>query len=116
MDYAELREPGQRPRPQEPDRAPLRGLRARRLTAVLDHVADDVHRIVTGKNLLSGEYRRKRGFLEATYEPLAAVLKQPIRPRERRIITKGDLAVVHWRGHATSIADRPYDNDFFWLI
>jgi ketosteroid isomerase-like protein len=104
MDCAELRGPGQRPRPQEPDRAPLRGLRARRLTVVLDPVAEDVHRIVTAKNPLSGEYRRKRGFLEATYEPLAAVLKQPIRPRERRIIAEGDLAVVHWRGHAASIA------------
>ncbi len=81
-----------------------------------DHVADDVHWTVTGKNPLSGEYRSKREFLEATYERLAAVLKQPIRPRVRRIIAQGDLAVVEWRGHATSIVDRPYDNDYCWVI
>ena len=24
--------------------------------------------------------------------------------------------MVEWRGHATSIVDRPYDNDYFWVI
>ena len=33
-----------------------------------------------------------------------------------RIIAEGDLAVVAWRGHATSITDRPYDNDYCWVI
>jgi uncharacterized protein len=83
---------------------------------LFDHVADDVHWTVTGKNYLSGEYRSKREFLDATYERLAAVLKEPVRPRVRRIITEGDLAVVEWHGHATSIANRPYDNDYCWVI
>jgi ketosteroid isomerase-like protein len=81
-----------------------------------DHVADDVHWTVTGTHTLSGEYRSKREFLEATYERLADVLKQPIQPRVRQIIAEGDLAVVEWRGKATSIVDRPYDNDYCWVI
>lgn len=81
-----------------------------------DHVADDVHWTVTGKHPLSGEYRSKSEFLEATFERLAAVLKQPIRPRVRRIIAEGDLAVVEWRGQATSIVDKPYNNDYCWVI
>jgi ketosteroid isomerase-like protein len=31
-------------------------------------------------------------------------------------IAEGDLAVVEWHGHATSIAERPYDNDYCWVI
>lgn len=81
-----------------------------------DHVTDDVHWTVTGAHPLSGEYRSKREFLEATYERLAAVLKQPVQPRVRRIIVEGDLAVVEWHGHATSIVERPYDNDYCWVI
>jgi ketosteroid isomerase-like protein len=81
-----------------------------------DHVADDVHWTVTGANPLSGEYRSKREFLEATYERLAAVLKQPVQPRVRRIIAEGDLAVVEWHGHTTSIIDRPYENGYCWVI
>ena len=81
-----------------------------------DHVADDVHWTVTGAHPLSGEYRSKREFLDATYERLADVLKQPIQPRVRRIIAEGDLAVVEWRGHATSIVDRPYNNDYCWVV
>jgi ketosteroid isomerase-like protein len=34
----------------------------------------------------------------------------------RRIVAEGNLAVVEWRGHATSIAERPYDNDYCWVI
>jgi len=83
---------------------------------LFDHVADDVHWTVTGNNPLSGEYRSKREFIEATYERLDAVLKEPVRPRVRRIIAEGDLAVVEWHGHATSIVDRPYDNDYCWVI
>jgi ketosteroid isomerase-like protein len=34
----------------------------------------------------------------------------------RRIIVEGDLAVVEWRGQGTSIVDRPYDNDYCWIM
>jgi ketosteroid isomerase-like protein len=34
----------------------------------------------------------------------------------RRIVAEGNLAVVEWRGHATSVAERPYDNDYCWVI
>jgi uncharacterized protein len=83
---------------------------------LFDHVAEDVRWTITGNNPLSGEYRNKSEFIEATYERLAAVLKEPVRPRVRRIIAEGDLAVVEWHGHATSIIDRPYDNDYCWVI
>ena len=83
---------------------------------LFDHVAEDVHWTITGNHPLSGEYRSKREFLDATYERLDAVLKEPVRPRVRRIIAEGDLAVVEWHGHATSIVDRPYDNDYCWVI
>jgi len=83
---------------------------------LFDHVAEDVHWTITGNNPLSGEYRNKSEFIEATYERLATVLKEPVRPRVRRIIAEGDLAVVEWHGHATCIVDRPYDNDYCWVI
>jgi uncharacterized protein len=83
---------------------------------LFDHVADDVYWTITGTNPLSGEYRSKREFLDDTYERLATVLRKPVRPRVRRIIVHGDLAVVEWRGHATSIAIRPYYNDYCWII
>jgi uncharacterized protein len=83
---------------------------------LFDHVAENVHWIVSGRHALSGEYRSKREFVEATYERLAAVLREPVQPRVQRIIAEGDLAVVQWRGHATSIIDLPYDNDYCWVI
>ena len=83
---------------------------------LFDHVAEDVHWTITGNNPLSGEYRNKSEFIEATYERLATVLKEPVRPHVRRIIAEGDLAVVEWHGHAISIIDRPYDNDYCWVI
>jgi uncharacterized protein len=83
---------------------------------LFDHVAGDVHWTITGNNPLSGEYRSKREFLDATYERLAAILKEPVRPRVRRIIAEGHLVVVEWHGHATSIVDKPYDNDYCWVI
>jgi uncharacterized protein len=55
---------------------------------LFDHVADDVHWTITGNNPLSGEYRSKRELLDATYERLDAVLKEPVRPRVRRITTE----------------------------
>jgi len=83
---------------------------------LFDHVADDVLWTITGKHPLSGEYRSKREFLKATYERLAAVLKEPVRPRVRRILAEDDLAVAERRGHATSILDRPYDNEYCWVM
>ena len=47
---------------------------------LFDHVAGDVHWTITGNNPLSGEYRSKREFLDTTYERLAAILKEPVRP------------------------------------
>ena len=81
-----------------------------------DHVTDDVHWTVTGDNPLSGEYFSKSEFFEATFERLEAVLKEPVRPSVRRITAEGDVAVVEWHGRATSIVDRPYDNDYCWVI
>ena len=83
---------------------------------LFESVADDVHWTIRGSNPLSGEYRSKREFLEATYERLAAVLEGPVQPRVRRIVAEGDVAVVEWQGHATSIAGRPYDNDYCWVM
>ena len=80
-----------------------------------DHVAEDVHWTVTGKNPLSGKSRSKREFLQTTYERLATILKQPIRPHVRRIIAEGYLAVVEWRSQATTIVDRPYNHDYCWV-
>lgn len=83
---------------------------------LFDHVAEDVRWTITGNHPLSGEYPSKREFLDATYERLDVVLKEPVRPRVRRIIAEGDLAIVEWHGHATSIVDRVYDNDYCWVI
>ena len=80
-----------------------------------DHVAEDVHWTVTGKNPLSGKSRSKREFLQTTYERLATKLKRPIRPHVRRIIAEGYLAVVEWRSQATTIVDRPYNHDYCWV-
>jgi ketosteroid isomerase-like protein len=83
---------------------------------LFDHVADDVRWTIAGTNPLSGDYRSKREFLAATYERLAAVLKEPVRPEVRRIVADADVAVVQWHGRATSVVDRPYDNDYCWIM
>ena len=57
--------------------------------------------------------RVPRGHLQAPRgEPEVA----SSRPHGRRIPAEGDLAVGEWRGHATSIVDRPYDNEYCRVI
>ena len=83
---------------------------------LFDHVADDVRWKIMGTNPLSGEYHSKREFLDASYERLGPILKDPVVPRVRRILAEGDVAVVEWHGRGTSVADKPYDNDYCWII
>jgi ketosteroid isomerase-like protein len=83
---------------------------------LFDAVADDVQWTIRGTNPLSGEYHSKQEFLEATYARLAGVLKEPVKPHVRRLVVEDDLAVVEWRGRATSTADKPYDNDYCWIM
>jgi ketosteroid isomerase-like protein len=83
---------------------------------LFDAVADDVQWTIRGTHPLSGTYHSKQEFLEATYARLAAVLKEPVKPRVRRLVVEDDLAVVEWRGRATSTGDQPYDNDYCWII
>jgi len=83
---------------------------------LFDAVADDVRWTIRGTNPLSGEYHGKQEFLEATYARLAKVLKEPVKPRVRRIVVEDDLAVVEWRGRPTSTADQPYDNEYCWIM
>lgn len=61
---------------------------------LFDHVADDVHWTVTGDHALSGEYRSKDEFLNATFGRVQAVLKEPVEPSVRRITVEADVAVV----------------------
>jgi uncharacterized protein len=63
--------------------------------------------------LHSSIHPNPRGHLRASG---CRSLKEPVRPRVRRIIAVGDLAVAEWHGRATSIADGPYDNDYCWVI
>ncbi len=80
------------------------------------HVADDVHRNVTGASGLSGDHRGKREFLETTYRQLATVLREPVRPRVRRSIADSgvgrDDAATHAGLAAIARANAPMET--FW--
>ena len=81
-----------------------------------EHVADDVRWTVMGRHPLAGAYTSKQEFLDATYERLARVLAEPVRPTVTRIIAAGEWAVVQWRGTAPTREGEPYDNVFCWVI
>jgi ketosteroid isomerase-like protein len=86
------------------------------LRQIMRVVADDVHWTLAGTSQLSGVYRSKAEFSDAIRDRMNPKLREPIRPNVRRIIVDDDTAVVEFHGHATSIAGRPYDNDYCWVI
>lgn len=86
------------------------------LEPLFEHVADDVRWTVMGTHPLAGEYRSKEEFRRATYERLGSVLAGPIQCRLTRVLADGELGVVEWRGHATSVNGDPFDNLYCWLM
>jgi ketosteroid isomerase-like protein len=86
------------------------------LGPLFDHVVDDVRWTVMGTHPLAGEYRSKDEFRRATYERLDGVLAGPIQCRLTRVLADGEVGVVEWRGHATSMNGDPFDNVYCWLM
>jgi ketosteroid isomerase-like protein len=86
------------------------------LGPLFDHVADDVRWTVMGTHPLAGDYRSKEDFRNATYERLDGVLAGPIECRLTRVLADGEIGVVEWRGHATSVIGDPFDNVYCWIM
>jgi uncharacterized protein len=86
------------------------------LRPLFDHVADDVRWTVMGTHPLAGEYRSKAEFRRATYERLDGVLAGPIECKVSRVLADGEVGVVEWRGHATSVNGDPFDNVYCWVM
>ena len=84
--------------------------------AFFDQLSDDVHWIITGTNPLAGQYRGWREYFDRVYSRVVSALRTPPKVTVRRIFADGDLAAVEWHGSAVSIADKPYENDFCWVL
>jgi ketosteroid isomerase-like protein len=83
---------------------------------LFERVADDVRWTVMGTHPLAGEYRSKAEFRAATYGRLHHVLDGPITCTVTRILADGEMAVVEWRGRATSVDGRPFNNVYCWVL
>jgi ketosteroid isomerase-like protein len=68
---------------------------------------------ITGTSVLAGIYTSRAQFLDAI-RPIGARLSGPIKPTVQSIVAEDDVVVVLWRGHATALDGRPYDNQYSW--
>jgi ketosteroid isomerase-like protein len=76
-------------------------------------LSDDVRWTITGTSVLAGTYTSRSQFFDAI-RPIGVRLSGPITPTVQSIVAEGDVVVVMWRGHATALDGRPYDNEYSW--
>ncbi len=92
------------------------GLANRDGTLFLDHLAEDVTWTIIGTNSWSGTFTGKQAVLGDLLMPLRTVLAERSRTVAQRFIVDGDFAAVEARGHNTTKAGAPYNNEYCFVF
>jgi ketosteroid isomerase-like protein len=82
---------------------------------MVERLAPDVAWTVMGRTPWSRTYRGKQAVLGELLGELRARLADRYRATAERLIAEGDLVVVEARGHATTTAGLPYDNQYCFI-
>lgn len=78
-------------------------------------VADDVDWTVQGTHPLSGRYRSKAQFVEATFARLAGVLKGGVKLEVRHIYVDGDTTIAELHSTSTTNEGAEFANTYCWV-
>jgi hypothetical protein len=82
----------------------------------VERMADDFCWTITGTSRWSRTYRGKQAVLAELLQPLFARFADRYTNTAHRFIADGDHVVVECRGHATTRAGVPYDNQYCYVI
>lgn len=99
------------------DRSQLFGLlgHPETVTTFFDRVADDVRWTVHGTSPISGCFTSKSEFVDATFQRLAAVMRDQVRLQLLRLHVDGDVAIAELRADSTTLEGTHYDNRVCWI-
>ncbi|MCE0463630.1 MULTISPECIES: nuclear transport factor 2 family protein [Pseudomonas] len=81
---------------------------------VFDLLAPDATWTVAGSSPVSAVYGSKVDLMERAVRPISARLATPIYPTVESIVADDDVVVVLWRGEATALDRKPYNNTYLW--
>jgi len=82
--------------------------------SVFDLLAPDAKWTVAGSSPVSAVYGSKADLMDQAVRPISARLAKPISPTVQSIVAEGDVVVVLWRGEATALDHKPYNNTYLW--
>jgi ketosteroid isomerase-like protein len=99
------------------DRAALFGYLADPITMpqFFDRVANDVRWTVEGVHPLGGSYTSKTEFVRATFDRLAALMRDGVRLQLKQLFVDGDVAVAEPVASSTTLDGAHYDNHLCWI-
>lgn len=80
------------------------------------YLADDVRWTIHGSSQIAGSYVSKDDFVRAKSRISHRITSGGVSPTVLSIATSGEWVSVLWRGAATAIDGRPYDNTYFWRV
>ena len=80
-----------------------------------DRVADDVAWTVEGVHPLAGSYTSKAAFVSATFDRLAALMRDGVRLQLRHLVVDGDTVVSELAASSTTLEGARYDNHLCWV-
>ena len=83
--------------------------------AFFERVAEDVVWTVEGTHQLAGTYRSKAQFVAATFERLAAVLRDGVRLELQHLFVDGDTTIAELRATSTTNEGAPFANAYCWV-
>lgn len=79
-------------------------------------IVDDVRWTLAGTCPGGGTHTSKEEFLAKSARPLHGRLSRSPIPNVRAIWADGDTVIVHWWGEGRTKEDRPYQNEYCWIL
>lgn len=79
-------------------------------------LSPDVVWTIEGSGPSAGIYRSLDEFMARAIQPFATRMREPVRPVSSQVWAEGDHVVVRWEGRGVAGDDRPYQNDYVWIL
>lgn len=85
------------------------------MSAFFDRVADDVDWTVMGNHPIAGHYTSKKAFMDATFDRLARLMRDPIRLELRHLHLDGATVTVEMQAMSHTLEGVAYDYILCWV-
>jgi len=85
------------------------------MSQFFERVSDEVTWTVEGVHPLAGTFTSKTEFMRATFDRLAALMRDGVRLHLRHLVVDGDTAVAELSASSTTLEGARYDNHLCWV-